>query len=193
MQVGCTRGITDAVTPRSRRSVELTLGVTGPASLAVQTQEAFHHWVPGFRRPLGWSNRLPTERAGALRLERARYLAATGEARRWADLVPAAHLTLGSLRTAVGLSARARVGIDLTHPWLADAGARWWEAYIFLGGQAEAVGRDLFLDGSTFRRSIHVTHEPVVGDWERGAGVRRGVLPRSIGPSRKAESIGPDP
>jgi hypothetical protein len=170
------RGIANAATPRSRRSLELTLGVTGPASLAAQTQEAFHHWVPGFRRPLGWSNQLPTEVAGALRLEGARYLATTGGARRWTDLVPAAHLTLGTLRTAVGLSARARVGIALTHPWLADAGTRWWEAYMLLGGQAEAVGRDLFLDGSTFRRSIHVTREPVVGGWERGAGVRLGRL-----------------
>lgn len=36
----------------------------------------------------------------------------------------------------------------------------------------EAVARDLFLDGSTFRRSVHVAREPIIGSWERGVGVR---------------------
>lgn len=80
--------------------------------------------------------------------------------------------SVGTLRTAAGASARARVGLGLTHPWLADPERRWWEAYLFVGGQTEAVARDLFLDGSTFHRSVHVSREPVVGAWERGVGVR---------------------
>lgn len=166
------RGASIAVTQHDRRSAEIILGVTGPASFAGQAQEAFHHLVHGFRRPLGWSNQLPTELDGALRAEDARYIAPSGAAHQWVDLVPAAHLTVGTLRTAVGASARARVGIGLTHPWLADPERRWWEAYLFVGGQTEAVARDLFLDGSTFHRSVHVSREPVVGAWERGVGVR---------------------
>lgn len=166
------RGAVHAATPRRRRTVDLTLGVTGPASLAAQTQEAFHSWIPRFRRPLGWSNQLPTELAGALRAEEAAYFAARSPARRWIDLVPTAHVTLGTLRTAVGLSARVRVGANLTHPWLVAPGRRWWEAYAMLGGATEAVAQDLFLDGSTFQHSISVTREPIIGSWERGVGVR---------------------
>ena len=166
------RGAAQAVTPRRRRSLDLKLGVTGPASLAAQTQEAFHDWIHGFRRPLGWSNQLPTELAGALRTEEADYLAAGSRAQPWVDFVPTGHVTLGTLRTAVGLSARVRVGVNLTHPWLVGPGTRWWEAYIVLGGETEAVARDLFLDGSTFQRSIHVEREPIIGSWERGVGLR---------------------
>jgi lipid A 3-O-deacylase len=166
------RATAHGVTPRQRRSFDLTLGVTGPASLAAQTQDAFHAWIPGFRRPLGWSHQLPTELAGALSVEEAGYVAAGSRAQQWVDLAAAAHATLGTLRTAFGLNARLRVGVNLTHPWLVAPAHDWWEAYALLGGETEAVARDLFLDGSTFRRSIHVRREPIIGSWERGVGVR---------------------
>ena len=166
------RATAKTVTPRRRRSFDVTVGVTGPASLAEQTQDAFHAWIPGFRRPLGWSHQLPTELAGALSTEEAFYVAAGSRALQWVDLAPAAHATLGTLRTAFGLNARLRVGVNLTHPWLATPAHRLWEAYALLGGHTEAVARDLFLDGSTFQRSIHVRREPIIGSWERGVGVR---------------------
>jgi hypothetical protein len=161
-------------TPRSRRTISATIGVTGPASLAAQTQEAFHHLIPAFRHPRGWDYQLPTEAAVALSAEAAWHLRAPGWAAQWADLEPATHATLGTLRTALGIGGRARVGTGLSHPWLVDSTARPWEAYVFLGGQAEGVARDLFLDGSTFQQSVRVDRTAVVSAWERGIGIRLG-------------------
>jgi lipid A 3-O-deacylase len=157
---------------QTRRAIAATLGVTGPASLAAQTQEAFHHLVPGFRRPLGWGFQLPGEPAVALDADETWRFVAPGRAARWADVQPMTHVTVGTLRTALAVGARARLGTALSHPWLQDEHARPWEAYLFLGGRTEAVARDLFLDGSTFRHSVSVERTPLVTQWERGAGVR---------------------
>jgi lipid A 3-O-deacylase len=166
------RASTEAATEGRRLMVDGILGVTGPASLAGQTQIAFHKLIPDFRRPLGWALQIPTEPDFALRAEDAWYVAAPGAAHNWADVVPETHATIGTLRTALGAGGRARVGFGLTHPWLVDASARPWEAYLFLGGNAEGVARDLFLDGGTFTHSAHVTRERLIGDWERGIGIR---------------------
>jgi hypothetical protein len=166
------RASTAAATVHTRRTIGITLGVTGRASLAEQTQAAFHRLIPRFRRPLGWSHQLPTEPDVAIDAESAWYVSAPGRAARWADVVPTAHATAGTLRTALGVGGRARVGFPLTHPWLVNTSARAWEVYVFVGGQLQAVGRDLFLDGSTFHRSVRVAREPLVSDWERGIGVR---------------------
>jgi lipid A 3-O-deacylase len=163
---------TTAATARNRLTVDEVLGVTGPPSLAAQVQTDFHHLVHGFRRPLGWAEQLPTEADFAVGAEDDWYVPAPGEARHWADFAPAAHATVGTLRTAFGVGGRARMGIGLTHPWLVDTAARPWEAYFFVGGQSEVVARDLFLDGSTFSRSAHVAREPLIGEWERGIDVR---------------------
>ena len=45
----------------SRRTLSATLEVTGSASLAEQTQDAFHQPLSAFRHPLGWNRQLPTE------------------------------------------------------------------------------------------------------------------------------------
>lgn len=166
------RGSVVAATGAARRTVSMTVGVTGPPSLAAQAQEEFHHLVHGFRRPLGWSAQLPTEIAFAAQGGADRYFSASARSGRWIDFVPSAHATLGTLRTAIEAGGQARVGFDLSHPWLRERRTPRFEAYVLLGTRAEAVARDLFLDGSTFRRSVHVTREPVVGAWERGVGVR---------------------
>lgn len=159
-------------TDRMRRALGATLGVTGRASFAEQTQEAFHRLIPGFRRPLGWGNQLPTEPAAALLAEETWYLSALPQADGWLDVMPWTNATLGTLRTAIGVGTRARIGAALRHPWLVNTRAKPWEAYLFLSGQAEAVGHDLFLDGSTFGRSVRVDRTPFVSNWDLGVSVR---------------------
>jgi hypothetical protein len=55
------RGEVRAGKPRTMRSVDIIVGLTGPPSLAEAVQNGFHHLIPGFRQPLGWANQLPTE------------------------------------------------------------------------------------------------------------------------------------
>jgi hypothetical protein len=165
------RGDVVAATPTMRQDVALTVGVTGPASLADQVQERFHRMFD-FRAPLGWKYQLPTEPDMAVQFTQAWHLAPPGAGARWTDVVPTAHATLGTLRTAAGAGGRLRVGFDLDHPWLVDATPRKFSAFAFVGGNGEAVARDLFLDGTTFRPSLVRAHKPFVGNWERGLGVR---------------------
>ena len=167
---------TVAATHRTRRAVGITLGVTGPASLAEQTQAAFHHLIRRFHQPLGWAGQLPTEPGFAIDAEEAWHVGAPGRAARWLDIIPTMQATAGTLRIALSAGGRVRLGFPLSHPWLVDAGARPWEVYLFSGGQVEAVARDLFLDGTTFHSSVHVQHQPLVMNWERGIGARLGRL-----------------
>jgi lipid A 3-O-deacylase len=162
--------------PRMRRSAGVTIGVTGAPSLAGPAQETFHRLIPGFRRPLGWAHQLPTELAFALRAEQAWRVAASGSAGRHADLVPGVDATAGTLRTAFGAGARARIGTGLAHPWLAPDFPDRAALYLVVGARGEAVARDLFLDGSTFRGSPRVERTRLVGEWERGMGAHVGRL-----------------
>lgn len=163
-------------TDHSRRMLSVTVGLTGPPSLAEQTQETFHRLVPGFRRPTGWERQLPTEIDAAVNVQQTWRLSPSRSASRMIDLLPWATGAVGTLRTSLAAGARTRAGLGLTHPWLVDSRARTWEAYLFAGGSIEAVGRDLFLDGSTFRRSAHTDREALVPSRELGVAARYGRL-----------------
>jgi hypothetical protein len=165
------RGDVVAATPRTRRDATLIIGVTGPASLAERAQDWFHSTSSRFRTPLGWKYQLPTEPDGAVQLTESWHLAPPGDGARWADVVPAAHVTLGTLRSAFGAGGVVRLG-DLDHPWLVDATPRKIAAFLFACVNGEAVARNLFIDGDTFRPSLRRDHKPFVGSWERGMGVR---------------------
>jgi lipid A 3-O-deacylase len=166
------RGGISSATDGMRQTIDAVIGVTGPASLAEQTQEAFHKLIPGFRRPLGWKSQLPTEPDFGVGITREIFIAPSGALRDWMDLVPNLNATVGTLRVAVGAAGRVRMGFGLTHPWMAQQEREPVEAYVFAGGSAEVVGHDLFLDGSTFHRSARVERIPLVADWERGGGIR---------------------
>ncbi|MEO6525545.1 MAG: lipid A deacylase LpxR family protein [Gemmatimonadaceae bacterium] len=158
-------------TIRTRRDVGVTIGVTGRASLAQQTQESYHRLID-YRPPLGWSYQLPTEPSVAVHAEESWLFAAPSRGRPSVDLVPWANATVGTLRTALSAGARARVGPGLRHPWLVDERASSWETYLFLGAGARAVAHDLFLDGTTFRPSVRAERVPFVPSWDAGVSVR---------------------
>lgn len=176
------RGAVRGGDKRAIRSLRLTVGVTGPASLAEPVQTALHKSVQGFRTPLGWEHQLPTEVAFAIQGEHA-WRVAPREAGARIDLIPSVDIMLGTLRTAIGGGTQLRVGTGLTHPWLASPTLPPFGLSAFVGARAAAVTRDLFLDGSTFRRSARVDREPVVLGWERGVAVsirRFGVEYRAV-------------
>ena len=166
------RGGVVAATARTHRAVDATFGVTGRASLAGQIQEIAHSFYPRFHQPLGWSHQLPSEPDFAVQFRQSWYLGSSGAGAHWADVVPEAYATIGTLRTALGGGGQLRIGFDVDHPWLVDAPARPLAVFLFLGARGEAVGRDLFLDGSTFHRSGSVPRVPFISDWERGVDFR---------------------
>jgi lipid A 3-O-deacylase len=167
-----------AVTPRDMGSAALTVGVTGPPSLAERAQLGFHRWLPFHARPAGWIHQLHFEPAFAVLLDRARLVARLGGAdHAVADVAVHGGASLGTVRTAIDAGIRLRAGMNLTHPWLPDqATSSRFQAFAFAGARAAAVGRNLFLDGNTFRDSHRVNREAVVPALEYGLAIRRGSI-----------------
>ena len=162
-------------TNRRLRTIGLTVGVTGPGSLAEAAQKALHRAVESFKDPVGWGDQLPTELSFAGLVSQSDYMPLPGRAGRYVDAVPTMSASAGTWRTSVSAGARARVGTQLPHPWLTEARPTIG-AYGFAGVRGEVVARDLFLDGTLFRKSVSTDHRPLVGEVEAGGGLLLGAL-----------------
>lgn len=190
-------------TDSSRLTLQASVGVTGPAALAGETQRGWHSLLNHIfgrtvaRLPIGWEHQLPTEPAFQFSALREQPLL-------WSPYVDAtwsAGAMLGTVLVNANAGATVRVGL-LAHPFnlapimpsvrqavaarraaeglapqvstRAVASERAREAYLFARGQMRLVARNLFLDGTLFRPSLSVRKTPFVGDSEFGAAVRTG-------------------
>ncbi len=161
-------------------SVELSLGVVGPASQSDDVQMWWHDTF-GFQDPKGWANQLANEPALNLTMERAwRNLWPFEVAGLGAEVTPHLGAALGNVFTHGAVGATLRLGSDLANdfgpprirpslPGSAHfrprAGTSW---YVFLGAEGRAVARNIFLDGNTFADSHSVDKKPLVGDLQAG-------------------------
>ena len=87
-----------------------------------------------------------------------------------ADFIPAAHFSLGNVDTHLGLGVVARAGFNVPNEF-ETTGQRTsprWGAYWFAGADGRVVGRNIFLDGNTFKDSHHVDKETFVTDLRAG-------------------------
>lgn len=148
----------------------LTMGMTGPPSLAQYTQALAHRAAPAFNRPTDWTHQLEFEPGVIARYEERRRFV-LGE-RGWfgADVLPRVAGSVGNVTTAAEAGADARVGFHLPHPWLLEQDL--FSAAFTAGAAERAIARDLFLDGNTFARSKGVGHEPFVTSANFGVEVR---------------------
>lgn len=158
---------------------ELQLGIVGPGSLARDTQ-SFVHRVIGDPVPEGWSRQIHNEPVFNINAERIWRVPVAATAFGDVDLLPAAGAQLGTVRIAASGGARARFGRGLDRDFgtprirhtIADAPAPVGEGfgwYVFGGIGGYAVGRDITLDGNTWRDSRSVDRKPFVADFEVGA------------------------
>lgn len=148
----------------------LTLGVTGPPSLARFTQRLAHEAAPAFNRPTDWSHQIAFEPGAILRYEQQRRAWTAGGPSVGVDVIPTGGLSLGNVLTAADAGFRIRSGWHLDHPWLPEAPSAGFTIEAGVSGQA--VARNLFLDGNTFERGPRVGHEPFVGTGDLGVEVR---------------------
>jgi hypothetical protein len=155
----------------TERRVGITLGVTGPASLAAQAQKEFHKIVRAFRRPLGWDQQLPTELAFAARAGQSWYVLPV-RGQRWLSLEPSVDASLGTLRTALLAGTKLSVTLGGDHPWLQTPHRAFVGFTMFGAAYGDAVAHDLTLDGSTFHESVHVSRTPFVAEWQFGSELR---------------------
>ncbi len=147
-------------------ALTLTLGVTGPPSLAQLTQHVAHDFGPAYNRPTDWSRQIAFEPGVIVRYEHDARFATPADVPLGLELVPHAGASLGNVLTDADAGARVRFGWRMSHPWLPplrDAG------FDFLCGvSARAVARNMFLDGNTFQTGPRVGHEPFVESGELG-------------------------
>lgn len=159
---------------RRARGVGVEVGVTGRASLAETVHTAWHR-IAGFIPPEGWQNQLGFEPAFRIRYDERVLLADvhSGGVRTF-TLAPAWGADAGTVHVGAHAGVEARAGWAVPHPWsaAADRGAGPASVYGIARVQQNAVARDLFLDGSTFRPSLHVDRRPLVWEYELGAGAR---------------------
>ena len=144
----------------------ITLGVTGPPSLARFTQHLAHNVAPAFNRPTDWSRQVAFEPGVIARFEHAARFGSPADAPLGIDIVPRAGVSLGNVLTAADAGARVRFGWRMSHPWLPPTRDIGFD--VLFGASARAVARDLFLDGNTLQDGPRVGHEALVESGEVG-------------------------
>lgn len=168
-------------------TLELTLGVVGPASLGEQTQKYVHKVVDS-PDPKGWDHQLKNEPGIVLTYERKirRFLTLdTGVHGLEIDATPHAGLSLGNIFTHAEVGTMFRLGWDLEKDrggpprirpslpgsdYYAKSDGFGW--YLFAGVAGRAVARNIFLDGNSFTSSYDADKKHFVADAQVGIALR---------------------
>ncbi|MGH7619806.1 MAG: lipid A-modifier LpxR family protein [Gemmatimonadaceae bacterium] len=154
------------------RSDEFTvsLGVTGPPSLAQFTQTLAHSVAPAFNRPTDWSRQIRFEPGAIVSYEQQRRTLAYSAGQFGVDVLPSVSVKAGNVETGAAAGVESRAGWNLPHPWLPESVPA---SIALVGGvSTRAVLRDIFLDGNTFHPSYRVGHDFLVGSGDIGVELR---------------------
>jgi hypothetical protein len=167
----------------SRSVLGISLGVVGPSALGEAVQNNFHNLI-GNSDTKGWHSQLGDEPAFQLLIERTYRLPVARIGALETDLLPALTAEVGNVFDYVqgGFALRLGQGLgsDFGAPRIrpdfsggdAYTPTRPFAWYVFVGADGQAVARDLFLDGSTFRsNSPSVTKRILVGELNAGVGI----------------------
>ncbi|MBO6666837.1 lipid A deacylase LpxR family protein [Parvibaculum sp.] len=163
---------------------KLDLGVVGPAAQGEFVQNNWHKLI-GAEEANGWRWQIQDEIGVNLSFERA-WRSSTFDTPRVAglqtDFIPYTIVSLGNVQTYAGLGGTLRLGFSLpddfgpTRVYPGVGGAEWFEpsaegcnCYVFAGFEGRAVGRDITLDGNTFRDSPSIDKRHFVYDAKLGA------------------------
>lgn len=181
---------------QTQSTVEVSMGVVGPASGASRAQ-TFVHDLIGAQKPAGWGNQLKNELGVVVSYRhKRRWVPAFGReggegdgGEVHFDVIPQWGVSLGNVFTNAAVGGMVRWGQNLSgfgddrftntvesspdrRPYTVSTrfGIREW--YVFARGEARAVGRNIFLDGNTVRDSASVDKRYLVGDFSLGASIR---------------------
>jgi lipid A 3-O-deacylase len=165
--------------------VEADIGVIGPASLGEQAQNGLHRAI-GVPTTKGWANQLETEPTAQLFYQqREKFLSLWTEDKvKYFDVIPYFGGSLGNVYIDAHVGGLARLGIHLPGDFgpsgssskngdtfvLPTKDPLPTSVYLFIGAKANAIARDLFLDGNTFRSSYSVGKNSFVTESEIGVG-----------------------
>ena len=168
-------------------TVEIDIGMIGPAALGEEVQTQWHKLV-GVPQPQGWDNQLPNEPAFLVSyVHKRRYGNATF------DVVPHIGATVGTVMTLARAGGTLRIGHNMSgfgpdtiepggsilqntrreYEQGARADSEW---YGFVGADVPYVAHNVFLDGSLFRDSPGVDSHDTVRDLRLGFSLRHKEL-----------------
>jgi len=163
-------------------NLELDVGVVGPGAFGKQTQNDFHQLI-GAAQAQGWSHQIQNEPGGMLSYERLWRLSLIGDGNNGIDIVPQFGATVGNIFTYGETGALLRIGKNLQTDYgparirPALSGTDYFDSshldgnlgfYVFAGVQGRVVGRNIFLDGNSFRQSPNIGKKTLVADLEAG-------------------------
>ena len=168
-----------ARTEREERTLTLEIGLVGPSAGGEWVQSEWHALLDA-TEPRGWDVQLKDELVFELSADRVRRWRGPEAGGLDTDLIGHAGFSLGTLRTDLSLGATVRIGTGLDagflppriRPALGPSSVfsppRALAGYLFAGVGVYAIGRDIFLDGNTFKASRSVDRHPVVADAQAG-------------------------
>lgn len=180
-------------------SVEIDIGMVGPAALGREIQSGWHRLIDS-PRPLGWQHQLPNEPAFLVS-----YLSKQRIARGNWEFVPHGGVTVGTVMTLGRIGGLLRwgrnmsgFGPDTIEPGGAmlqsmrdevTTGASGLEWYVFASVDHRLVAHNVFLDGTVFRDSASVSRRPHVYDVAVGVSARVNRLRMSLTRVRRSEEF----
>jgi hypothetical protein len=161
-------------------SFEVSLGAVGPIAMGEVAQNNVHDMIDDLRAQ-GWDNQLEDEPGLMLTWLRAvRPNIYPSEGLGW-DLILRYGATLGNILTYANAGGEARLGWNIPADFgssrirpgggLAASGEKprtGFGGYLFADLDARLVGRNIFLDGNTFRDSHRVNKKYLVADLSAG-------------------------
>ncbi len=170
-------------------SVELSLGVVGPASYAEEAQKIVHEIV-GSPEPRGWDSQLENEPAILLTWQRQWRQALAADIGGFSlDVTPHVGGAVGNVYVYANAGATVRFGWDLPHDYgplriqpslpgsgffVPQRGIGW---YLFAGLEGRLVAHDMFLEGNTFGgRDTAIDRIPAVADLQAGIALAWGPV-----------------
>lgn len=177
-------------TAQIQDTLELNVGVIGPAAYAGQAQNAFHRLI-NVSVSRGWRSQIHNEvglLATRIRKLRSQPMAIFGTDFLQADIIGHGTAQLGNVRSALGAGATVRLGGNLKEDFgpvygtfaLPQKRPDALSYSFFAGAEARAVARDVFLDGNTFKNSPDVKKNPYVVEARLGFTIHH-PLPRQWG------------
>ncbi|MBN1272328.1 MAG: lipid A deacylase LpxR family protein [Candidatus Aminicenantes bacterium] len=173
-------------------TLNIQIGILGPHSYA-ENMQSFIHKILGDKLPQGWDNQLKDELIINISYGTKRKWISEGHIQGFSgELIPHLRGTMGNGYTGLDAGAELRIGWNIPDDfgtYLIKRGGgipavpntprlrnqRYgFGLYVFAAVFGQAVMRDIFLDGNTFRKSHHVEREKFYGTGALGVGVTLG-------------------